>query len=261
MHKLKRGQVTLFVVIGIIVIILVGALLFTKNNPFSPPQPAQISSEVQEVKNIIQSCLDQSLFNAIAITAAHGGYYKAPIENSENSQEQSFIPYYYDQGEVIIPELSTLTEQLSEAVGEELGACITFPSNSYSTTSSFEQMQIDTIIKQTTVQSTVHLPTIIRFPSGEEAKLEVFSSNTKTTYWSFAQLAKILTVEQSKHPETICISCVATTSEKYNLTTRTEEIIENNDYLHFYYVTSNDPIDPVDFFAFAHRLSLPEEAS
>lgn len=64
----KRGQVTLFIIIGIIIVVM-GVLIFL----FYPQIKSSISSNVQTPESFIQNCLEEEISNNVKIISLQGG--------------------------------------------------------------------------------------------------------------------------------------------------------------------------------------------
>jgi len=86
----KRGQVTLFVFLGILILILIIVLFYLRNVQIESSedlsQNIDISQTKQEVDNIVQTCLNDISERAVWIATEHGGY--ALETNREYSCEE-----------------------------------------------------------------------------------------------------------------------------------------------------------------------------
>ncbi|MFA5856385.1 MAG: hypothetical protein WC867_03440 [Candidatus Pacearchaeota archaeon] len=114
----KRGQLSVFIIIGIIVFISLIIFLVLKNN----------SNKNNEITNPINQrineCIDITFKEGIRYILFQGGYYEAPKE-SVNFMMFS-IPYYFKEGETKVPDKKTIENELSKYIIKELPKCLNF---------------------------------------------------------------------------------------------------------------------------------------
>ncbi len=106
----RKGQVTLFVLLGVALLILILVFLFLK-----PRTQQQLPSDFQAVQDRIQGCLRDTTVDALQLMASHGGYLD-PLDANDTgrqlvldpqhptasdllrlnpSDNESAVPYYY----------------------------------------------------------------------------------------------------------------------------------------------------------------------
>ena len=117
----KRGQVTLFIIIGIILIILTASIFLLTTRDGSILSKS-INEEEIEVQAYVDSCLEQVSREAIILISSQGGYYQTPEKSIEFSIYQ--IPYYFHNTKLNIPNKEVIQEQLSLAIEENINDCI-----------------------------------------------------------------------------------------------------------------------------------------
>src|SRR3989344_1905776 len=92
----KRGQITIFIIIGIIFlvfILLFSWLRFSTLKETFTAQKVEVSFSAP-VLNYIQSCLDKTAEEAVFFIAEHGGYYELP----DLADLKFNLPYYLYEG-------------------------------------------------------------------------------------------------------------------------------------------------------------------
>lgn len=110
----KRAQLTLFVIVGVVIVLGVAATYFFTSDSFFP---ITYDEEVVVLKNNILDCFEESYSYAIEVNAHQGGYNAKP-RNEYYDLGVYFIPYYYYEGENNFPSLEEVTDQLhSQAKG------------------------------------------------------------------------------------------------------------------------------------------------
>ena len=127
---LKRGQVTIFVVIGLIMLISVSLFLYFRYSAYSGAELVQ--PEIVPVKNFVESCIGAVARNGISILGLNGGYITFPeeIENDPLSYLSSGPsaafknPYWWYKGISRIPSLEDMQGQLDAYIISEMPNCI-----------------------------------------------------------------------------------------------------------------------------------------
>ena len=123
----KRGQVTVFIILGIVILMLTASVLMmvkfiTQEQIDIEEQEFLTSLSYESVEIFVQSCLDITAENAIELISVQGGYHKV----SENYVNNIFfkIPYYFDVGENSFPNLNEINQSLVNYMLEELPYCL-----------------------------------------------------------------------------------------------------------------------------------------
>ena len=70
----KKAQVSLFILIGIVAVIIVGVFIYQRGVQQEVIAPAKID-EMDAVQNFVQLCLDQTAHDSISYVLEEGGYY------------------------------------------------------------------------------------------------------------------------------------------------------------------------------------------
>ena len=114
----KRGQVTIFVIIAILIV--AGILLFfyvqNKTSSLTPTIP----KDVQPIHNFVQNCLKETGENALIRIGEQGGYFLIFDEPSIEGR----IPYYVYEGKNSMPTEEKIEFQISGFIKQELSFCI-----------------------------------------------------------------------------------------------------------------------------------------
>lgn len=125
---MKRGQITLFVILGIVIIGLLAAAYYLRSSFVKTTaektvfEESELTNQEIEIKNIIEDCLSETSEEAILYTSARGGYYEPPgkIEPFNNIA----IPYYLYKDKEEVPTIETLQEQISLYVDNNIKDCV-----------------------------------------------------------------------------------------------------------------------------------------
>jgi len=109
----KRGQVTIFIIIAI-VIIVAGFLVFM----FYPQLRGGFTSETDNINVFVEECIRDSGINVIYEVGKTGGYFFIPELSTSTG-----IPYYYHGGKNYMPSKEEIETQISFYISQKLFFC------------------------------------------------------------------------------------------------------------------------------------------
>lgn len=118
----KKGQVTIFIIIGILIV--AGVLLFflLRGNLTNEGRSNQVDQEVEPIYNYVQGCLEESSGEGIFHISERGGYYEVP----EEIKSDMGVPYYLKEKEVMMISKQEMESQLSRTIEERMSSCVDF---------------------------------------------------------------------------------------------------------------------------------------
>jgi len=125
-----KAQVTVFIILGLVIILAVGIVLFVQKK--SVPQTQVVPSDVQPINDYVTGCIDQIGRDGISILGLQGGYITLPqvIERNPNAHlrqdSQGIVktPFWYYEGEDRTPPLENMERELASYVKTNLPDCI-----------------------------------------------------------------------------------------------------------------------------------------
>lgn len=141
----SKGQVTLFIIIGLVIILTVALVLYiTRETAYEPIKRIPgVPEHVQPVYDYVATCLDSISKEGIALLGAQGGYITIPaiidktpssfVPNDPNGVSK--VPLWFFEGEDRTPSLDFMKSELSRYVRDRMPSCI----NNFT---SFPQYQI-----------------------------------------------------------------------------------------------------------------------
>ncbi len=128
----KKGQITVFIILGIL-LLFVFALIFylssssTLSDGSSYDTLGEVSSSTS-VQEYVESCLEEATLESIYVTLSQGGYYDikqlGELNYYSDSLELLTLPYYFDQGELLNPELETIESEVSSGATILFEECV-----------------------------------------------------------------------------------------------------------------------------------------
>ncbi|PIN75800.1 hypothetical protein COV17_03585 [Candidatus Woesearchaeota archaeon CG10_big_fil_rev_8_21_14_0_10_36_11] len=123
----KRGQVTVFIIVGIVLLLVVGLLFFQQGQ--DETETVLIDRELitvpyaSSVQDFVQSCFEQVVELGVLQTGRQGGYWESPLDYSIIFFDDS-LPYYYaDEKMMIISEVDA-EKELERYIEETLPTCL-----------------------------------------------------------------------------------------------------------------------------------------
>ena len=131
---MKRGQVTYFIIAGLIVLIAV-ILIFSARLSFlkdvyeeQTTKLLGVSADIKPVEDYIQGCLNEVSKTGVDFVLLQGGYYEP---NNSVELDLFKVAYWYDNKD-ISPSLETVQNEISKFINANLNECIlTFLDSDY----------------------------------------------------------------------------------------------------------------------------------
>ncbi|MBP6857078.1 hypothetical protein KBC25_01495 [Candidatus Pacearchaeota archaeon] len=228
----KRGQVTIFIIIA--VLIIAGVALFFVFRPNLSEKEETVTKDYAPLYSYLQDCLEQSLIEVIYINSMQGGYYIPQgdfiIYTDEDVYFDSPIPYYLINNKLIIPSEKELENQLASGIRVEFISCIEFAASEYNLTYNPEEIIVNPdIIKERII---IELDSSININEGENSiRLKNLTVEKESNYFEYYNFAKYLTENQKLDTENICISCLVKESEAKNYTISLSSVASNEEYI------------------------------
>lgn len=127
---MKKAQVTLFIILGIVVLVA-AAIVFNYANQTSF-EPELVEPRFEPVTNYVQLCIDDISKEAVKTIGLNGGYITFPdtIKNNPNAYlsfgpiKDFRNPYWWYEGIEAIPPEDFIRKQIADYVTEELEKCV-----------------------------------------------------------------------------------------------------------------------------------------
>ncbi len=120
-----KGQISIFIILGIVI---AGGMIYSfkikndakLNNEFFSQE--DIKTQLENIQANILTCIDEAGREGLNLIGMQGGYYKRPLKYID--LDGVFIPYYYYEGEFLMPSLEDVSSELGDYVEEKAGACL-----------------------------------------------------------------------------------------------------------------------------------------
>ncbi len=130
----KRGQVTLFIIIGLILLLSIGIVIYLTTTRVVRPieEKIEVPADVKPVHDFITQCLYNTAKTGVNLLGMQGGYIFIPkkIANTPAAHIRLDtlgvfkIPHWYYEGEDRTPSIKFMQSELSRYVKDQLDLCI-----------------------------------------------------------------------------------------------------------------------------------------
>lgn len=230
----KRGQLTLFVIIGVVIVAAILGYFLINQEASEPP----INNEkVIVLRENTLDCFNNIYVNALVTIGFQGGYNEVTdgIYNGFVS-----IPYYYKQGNLNVPSREIIENELADyinvatpfcigyedvvASSETLGLNITsldlVKGNFSGYETSYKENKANVKIVNGEVIFTNDIDLTVKDGEGNAyiIKFEDYSKRIKSDIYSMHEIASYIATSLKEDDESTCLSCLQEMAEENDLT-------------------------------------------
>ena len=123
----KKGQVTTFIIVGIMLLILIALAIFLRGRlteqafekaAQAPPLP----SDIAPINNYVELCLQRSITPGVFLLGAQGGFITP--ERDALKTQNAVIAYGAIDGKTTLPEMEKVELQLAEYTEDAISLCL-----------------------------------------------------------------------------------------------------------------------------------------
>jgi hypothetical protein len=155
----KKGQVTIFIIVAIIIVVIGVSFFIFKD---SLVNSNKVSSEIAPIKNFVDDCIEKTGEKVIYEVGQKGGYYLAPEKSTITG-----IPYYYLEGEFLMPSNEEIEKEISFFVKENLFFCTKNFVDFKDYNISQKEIKVETTILNNKIKLEIDYP--LRIAKGKES--------------------------------------------------------------------------------------------
>lgn len=252
--KNKKGQITIFIIIGIIIISAITIVYFARGQVSRNNNVATEGIQTAPIQTYVEECVKSVGEDAILHIGRHGGYFELPELSTDDIFYKTAYYFYIDKD--IMPSQQTVEQELSKYINEEIYFCLRNFADFPGTSIAADPYKINTssIISDNSILFKVNMPVTIT--SGETIiTLDSFSANIekvrlKTVY----DISKAITDEQMKKFGSICINCILNWSIENDVYINIQMI--SNDTMLFKIKDNSSKLDTPLEYVFANKYNV-----
>lgn len=261
----KKGQITVFIILGIILLFLTAGILFivqkiTKDSVTSEREEMAEGYRAESIKSFIEHCLERTANEAMVLVSSQGGYYKVP----EPALDQVFVkvPYYFYFGKKQFPEKATIEREIENYLVDQLPICL----NDFKVFSKqglkIEQreMQANVTLNE---KSSVELTLPITLQIGDSAiELNKFSYLLNVNFEQVYQILSETMAEHELNPDYVPIGHLSSSAQESGFNFELNYLKDKA--VVYSFIFDQYPVDEEDYvFIFASKYTwselLPED--
>ena len=224
---MRKSQISIFVIIGIIVIIITGFVVYKINQnrlkqlKLSMPE----RDKIKPVLEYVDTCIKETTNNALTKLGDQGVIYPNVYLASKNTK----IAYFYFQGKNYFPEMNEINKQISQYVKENIMQCTGDFSATKFAVEDNPKISAESFFKDDYINVTLNYPLTI-FTEGKEISVKEFSVNVKTNFCDIYRTARNIVLETKRNPTEINLENIDYEIKltKIDKSTLVYELIDNN---------------------------------
>ena len=251
---MKKGQVTIFILLGLLILLFVGFFVFFASVK-TPALWVKESPALQAVRASFSACLETQLQKAITTVALHGGYFEEPpteIEKYLSQNISSGIPYYFDNEENVAPSQQGVEQQLALALQSRVTECTDFRGYPYNISVAKQTAAVTTTMSPGGVEAIINIPLEV-YEENKISRADTFPVYVDSSLLKLYTTALEMTQEQTEHPTSICLTCLTQLTTNANAYLGMIELSQENKHAIIYVLNDRDPkIKNQLSFYFAH---------
>lgn len=127
-----KGQVTSFIIVGIMIILIASVVFFLRQSAFEDVDVLDYSPEdLSPIESYLVHCLDNSARNALLIIGMQGGYielpgniYSHPRTFLQTTQGGMKVPLWKIDGQEVFPDLRLVESQMETFIEKDIKPCV-----------------------------------------------------------------------------------------------------------------------------------------
>ncbi len=214
--KRGKGQISVFIIIAVIIIVVAGVALFVSQNKTDDDyfSSNEVKPGFDKLISSIIECHESIAQESLELIGLQGGYYTQSEKNV--LVEGVFIPYYYYDGIISYPDKEEVDKNLEQYVNDKLGACLKNIKSDFEIM--FKAIKTEVRIREKKVDLSSHVNIKIN-KDGKNTFFELknYPVEIDSELNAILDLAYYYIDSHKENPELYCIDCVAEMAEKNNL--------------------------------------------
>jgi hypothetical protein len=216
-YMLKRGykaQVSLFIILAIFIFVIafIGVYIARSNGYLGGLNK---DAYIETIKANVQDCIDKTALDSLYVIGIQGGYYNPPEESFDLGW--AFIPYYYDDGKILMPKNSKIESELGLYFDNNFNLCLSLI-DIENTNLLYDKPSTTVKILPGKAQFIVDMPlTIQKNQKKTKIELKEFKSEYDSKLYEILELARYITDSHKEDPEFICVDCVTSIAKEKEL--------------------------------------------
>ncbi|MEK6809677.1 MAG: hypothetical protein AABY40_03310 [Nanoarchaeota archaeon] len=198
---LKRGQVTIFLVIGIVILLLAALFFYLFGRITEAPLQVEQEEAVKylgvagTVQSFVEKCIKDTLDPAVYLLAVQGGVIYPKEDSLILLTDHGLVNYAWMNG---ISGLSRdkMEEDLAAYLEKNIDFCLggfeTFKKQNILVTPNYKKIDAEVAIQKSAIRSKLTLPLQLLLSNGDEQSLSIFSVQQTSSLGSIVEVVEAL---------------------------------------------------------------------
>lgn len=210
----KKGQVSLFIIIGLVILIVLGILttlyfsVLKEKLGVEREKSVEFTTQANLLKSSLQQCFEKTTSTEIQFIGLQGGYY---LSNQPSISYLTYdIPYYNQK----LPTKESIEKELNNALISNLPACV----NSAKENTAFTIQSATPVVKTKISENGITANVVYNIKLEKDnsvSDLNKFSISVPVKLYKYYLLNKELLQQQPQNG--MCLSCIANLAAQNNL--------------------------------------------
>jgi len=191
----KRGQITAFIIIGVIIAIISVIIFFIRINNYE-----ENNIQSGEIYERIQFCIDSVAMDSVYFTGLHGGYYNIPDPKENYSYIE--VPIYWNVNSGNFPTKEKIETEMMKYISDMLPKCINSTSLKEEYNITLTEVSGSVNINENNVIFNINYPISIE-KSGSINKFQNFNSKINMDFGKKYEFARMIFEQQNKNKNSL----------------------------------------------------------
>ncbi|MBI2498946.1 hypothetical protein HYV88_01750 [Candidatus Woesearchaeota archaeon] len=122
---MKKGQTTIYVALGLVLIMVIGGLVYFLSRQNQTPPISSLRQQSEDVKNLIKTCFEENLLQALYLVGVQGGHIKGNEKSVAINSELS-VGYGYYEGEDVLVTNNEIVNEVTNYLNFAVSRCADF---------------------------------------------------------------------------------------------------------------------------------------
>ncbi len=211
-RKVQKAQISIFVIIAIVLVAAgIGSFYFVKKSNQTQENKDffsgnEIKPEMDSLQSSLITCLDDTTKDSLEMIGIQGGFNKKPEKALDLGW--TFIPYYYEQGNFLMPDKFTVEKEISDSINENIVSCIDKIKIS-DIELKYSKPKTKTTIDKGKVSFIVDMPiSVSKQGNSIIVQFKDLLVSYNSSLYDILEVAKYIIDSNKKDDRMMCISCI-----------------------------------------------------
>ena len=259
---IKRGQISIFIILAFIILGIFLILIMstgTNEELIEDEGRADLITEKESIKSYVKECLREKLEDAVFYDSLQGGYLGI-VPNSisfESGGIDLAIPIYYYRGDMLIPEIERIKNEIKFGFNLGILECMDFsPIKNGAELDLKGKAETEINILKDKITAKTDIPFLVHIKESSFV-LGSFYIEAPSDLLNLYETARIITTKQEGSQNKVCISCMPRWMEQREVNIYANEYFDGQSYMILYDIQSKKDNS---YFNFVHALEYGDTA-